>query len=171
MKNGDYVVHWSGKVCKVEEQKELDLTGERREYFVLSPVRDSAEKIYVPVEKSASVLRPVLTEEEARALIGRMGEIEPLFIRDEKQRAQEYKTAFYSQDYVNLVRIAKELYERREKRLQAGKTLPSKDVQMMALGEKTFEEEMEIALGVERDEVRAIIERESIGAHSEVKKM
>lgn len=115
MKTGDYVVHWSGKVCRVEDQKILDFTGEKREYYLLSPVRDSAEKIYVPVEKSGSVLRPVLTKSEAEALIGRMQEIEPLLIRDEKQRAQEYKNAFYSQDYENLVKIAKELYQRREK--------------------------------------------------------
>ena len=161
MKIGDYVVHWSGKVCRVEDQKILDFTGEKRDYYLLSPVRDSAEKIYVPVEKSSSVLRPVLTKSEAEELIGRMQEIEPLLIRDEKQRALEYKNAFYSQDYMNLVKIAKELYRRREKRLREGKVLPSKDAQMMALVEKTFEEEMAIALGVDKEKVRTIIEEES----------
>lgn len=158
MEIGTYVVHWSGKVCRVEDSSVLDFTGTKREYLILSPVRDKAEKIYVPVEKSAGVLRPVLTKEAAKELIGRMKEIEPLHIRDERQRAQEYKEAFYSQNYVNLVKIAKELYQRRELRSREGKSLPSKDAQMMSLVEKTFEEEMAIALGVEREAVRNLIE-------------
>ena len=85
-------------------------------------------------------------------------DIEPLQIKDEKQRAQEYKTAYYSQDYLNLVRIAKELYQRKESRGREGKKLPSKDAQMMLLVEKTFEEEMAVALGVETSEVKNMLE-------------
>lgn len=158
MKKGEYAVHWSGKVCRVEDITEMDFTGTKREYLILSPVRDKAEKIYVPTEKADTILRPVLTREAAEELIGRMREIEPLHIKDEKQRAQEYKNAFYSQDYINLVKIAKELYLRKEKRIQNGKSLPSRDAQMMALVEKTFEEEMAIALGVPAKEVREMIE-------------
>lgn len=158
MEKGTYLVHWSGKVCRLEDISVLDFTGTKREYLILSPVRDQAEKIYVPAEKQDSMLRPVLSKQEAEALIAQMKEIEPLHIKDEKQRAQEYKTAFYSQNYVNLVKIAKELYQRREERSRIGKTLPSKDAQMMAMVEKTFEEEMAIALGVEKTEVRRLIE-------------
>lgn len=158
MEKGTYLVHWSGKVCRLEDISVLDFTGTKREYLILSPVRDQAEKIYVPAEKQDSMLRPVLSKQEAEALIAQMKEIEPLHIKDEKQRAQEYKTAFYSQNYVNLVKIAKELYQRREERSRMGKTLPSKDAQMMAMVEKTFEEEMAIALDVEKTEVRRLIE-------------
>lgn len=100
MKIGMYVVHWSGKVCRVEDISVLDFTGTKREYLILSPVRDKAEKIYVPVEKKDSVLRPVLSRKEAEDLIA----------------------------------------------------------QMMAMVEKTFEEEMAIALGVEKEAVRKLIE-------------
>lgn len=158
MEKGTYLVHWSGKVCRLEDISVLDFTGTKREYLILAPVRDSAEKIYVPVEKQDSMLRPVLSKQEAEALLTQMKEIEPLLIQDEKQRAQEYKAAFYSQNYVNLVKIAKELYQRREERSRIGKTLPSKDAQMMAMVEKTFEEEMAIALGIEKEEVRKRIE-------------
>ena len=110
MNKGDYMVHWSGKVCMVEDMAEMNLTGTKRMYFILTPVRDKAEKIYVPIEKTEGTLRPVLSRKEAVSLAGRIRDIEPLQIKDEKQRAQEYKTAYYSQDYLNLVRIAKELY-------------------------------------------------------------
>ena len=125
MNKGDYMVHWSGKVCMVEDMAEMNLTGTKRMYFILTPVRDKAEKIYVPIEKTEGTLRPVLSRKEAVSLAGRIRDIEPLQIKDEKQRAQEYKTAYYSQDYLNLVRIAKELYQRKESRGREGKKLPS----------------------------------------------
>ncbi len=152
-----YVVHWSGKVCRVEETAELNLTGERRTYYILAPVRNHSEKIYVPVDREEEMLRPVMTCREARELLDHLRDIEPLVIHDEKQRAQEYKEAFYSRNYVDLVRIAKELYQRREKRVRAGKTLPGRDAQMMELVEKTFEEELAVALGVDQEKVKEII--------------
>ena len=158
MNKGDYMVHWSGKVCMVGDMAEMNLTGTKRMYFILTPVRDKAEKIYVPIEKTEGTLRPVLSRKEAVSLAGRIRDIEPLQIKDEKQRAQEYKTAYYSQDYLNLVRIAKELYQRKESRGREGKKLPSKDAQMMLLVEKTFEEEMAVALGVETSEVKNMLE-------------
>lgn len=156
---GTYVVHWSGKVCRIENRAVLDFTGNSREYLVLVPVRDQGEKIYVPVEKSSSILRPVLAQNEAEALIRQMKEIEPLSIKDEKQRTQEYKDAFYSQNYVNLIKIAKELYQRREQRSREGKKLAAKDAQMMSLVEKTFEEELSISLGVEAEELRELMKK------------
>lgn len=103
------------------------------------------------------MLRPVMTSEEARELIAHLRDIEPLVIHDEKQRAQEYKEAFYSRNYVDLVRIAKELYQRKEKRIRAGKTLPGRDAQMMELVEKTFEEELAVALSVDQGKVKELI--------------
>ena len=158
MKKGDYLVHWSGKVCRLDDAAEMDLTGMKREYLILTPVRDEGEKIYIPAEKAEDVLRPVLTKEAAKKLISQLKDIEPLCIKDERQREQEYKTAFYSQNYINLVKIAKELYQRKESRIRDGKKLPSKDAQMMTLVEKTFEEEMAIALEVQIDEVKKLLE-------------
>ena len=154
MKKGEYAVHWSGKVCRIEDITKMNLTGTKRMYLVLTPVRDSAEKIYVPEEKAPEVLRPVMSKEKAEELLQHLNEVEALPIRDEKQRLQEYKDAFYSQNYMNFVRIAKDLYERKTQREKIGKELPSRDKQMMQLVEKTFEEELAIALGVSPEQVR-----------------
>ena len=75
MNKGDYTVHWSGKVCRVDEIAEMDFTGAQRQYLVLLPIRDKSEKIYVPIEKTEGVLRPVLSREAAEALIAGFGEI------------------------------------------------------------------------------------------------
>ncbi len=73
MNKGDYTVHWSGKVCRVDEIAEMDFTGAKRQYLVLLPIRDKSEKIYVPIEKTEGVLRPVLSREAAEALIAGFG--------------------------------------------------------------------------------------------------
>ena len=63
------------------------------------------------------------SRKEAVSLAGRIRDIEPLQIKDEKQRAWEYKTAYYSQDYLNLVRNCKrtvsEERKQRERRQEA----------------------------------------------------
>ena len=76
MNKGDYMVHWSGKVCMVEDMAEMNLTGTKRMYFILTPVRDKAEKIYVPIEKTEGTLRPVPSRKEAVSLAGRIRDIE-----------------------------------------------------------------------------------------------
>lgn len=159
MQTGDYVVHRTGKVCRIDRTEEMNLTGTVRTYLVLSPVRDQSETIYVPADNADSVLRPVISEADARKLIREIDDIEPLQIHNERQREQEYKTAFYSQNYVNLVRIAKDLRRRRDSRMKQGKTLPARDAQMMSMVTKTFEEGMAVALGVDMEEVRDMIEK------------
>ena len=162
MNVGEFVVHWSGKVCIIREKSRMNLDGTEQDYLVLTSLRDPGEKIYVPEDKKDNVLRPVISEDYAHDLIRRLPEIEPMQVKNERQREQEYKKAFYSQDYEALVQVAKDLYRRRRARTAIGKSLPSRDAQMMEMVEKTFEEEMAVALGVDARSVRGIIENEAL---------
>ena len=157
MQKGDFVVHKSGKVCQIDAAETMDLTGSPKMYFVLIPVRDKTERIYVPAESAEVLLRPAISREEAMELIKSIQSIEPLQIQNERQREQEYRSAFYTQNYVNMVRIAKDLHRRKEHRIAIGKTLPSRDAQMMTMVEKAFEEGISVALGVAPEEVKDII--------------
>ena len=158
MRKGDYVVHKSGKVCEIDAVKTMDLTGTPKQYLVLIPVRDQTERIYVPQENAELLLRPKKKKKEALELIQRIQSIEPLQIQNERQREQEYRKAFYTQSYVNMVRIAKDLHRRKRHRIEIGKTLPSRDAQMMTMVEKAFEEGISVALGVTPEEVRDMIQ-------------
>ena len=55
-------------ICKVEGTVYLDLTGSKNEkqYYLIKPIEDEKEKIYVPVSNSDARLRLCLTKEEAR---------------------------------------------------------------------------------------------------------
>ncbi len=158
MRKGDYVVHKSGKVCEIDAVKTMDLTGTPKQYLVLIPVRDQTERIYVPQENAELLLRPAISKKGALELIQRIQSIETLQIQNERQREQEYRKAFYTQSYVNMVRIAKDLHRRKRHRIEIGKTLPSRDAQMMTMVEKAFEEGISVALGVTPEEVRDMIQ-------------
>ena len=80
-------------ICKVESTVYLDLTGSKNEkqYYLIKPIEDEKEKIYVPVSNADSSLRLCLTKEEAWNLIKRIPEIPTAWINNEKMREQNYK--------------------------------------------------------------------------------
>lgn len=157
MEKGGYVVHWSGKVCKVLDVTVMDLMDKKQEYCILQPVREEKERIYVPTVKAQDALRPLLTREEALKLIEDLPGIPPLEVKDEKMREKEYKSAFYSRDYYSIVQVVKDLYERKSKRMKAGKKPISRDVSQLSFVETAFEEEMAFALGIPKEEVKDFI--------------
>lgn len=157
MQTGDYVVHRSGMVCRIESIENLNLTGTETSYVVLSPVRNSMEKIYVPESKANKQLRPAMSREEALSLLDRFKDIEPLTIRNEKQREQEYKDAFDVHSYDSIVSIAKELYRRKQYRTKIGKKLPVRDEQMMMTVKTTLTEAFAVALDAKPEKVQDLL--------------
>lgn len=153
----DYVVHWSGKVCGIEEISTLKMMDKEDVYYIMHPIREIKETIYVPVRKAKESLRPVMSKEDAVKVIKELPDIEPLAIRDEKMREREYKEAFHSGDSRARVRIVKELYQRKRERTSAGKKMASSDAETMSMVERSFEEELSAALGIRTEEVKDVI--------------
>lgn len=157
-KKQDYVVHWSGKVCRIDEISKLKMMDKEEVYYILHPVREAKETLYVPVRKADESLRPVMSKEEAMKVIEELPDIEPLAIQDEKMREREYKSAFHSDDCRARVRIVKELYQRKRQRTSVGKKMASSDMETMSMVERSFEEELAAALEIQTEEVKGVIE-------------
>lgn len=153
----DYVVHWSGKVCRVLRTERLNMMEREDDYYILQPLREEKGRIYVPVRKAGESLRPVITKEEALKVIRDLPQIEPLAVQDEKMREKEYKNAFHSGDCLARVRIVKELYQRKLKRIRAGKKPAASDIETMSFMERSFEEELGTALGIPVEDVKTVI--------------
>ena len=70
---GDFVSKPVTGICKIEDILYLNPQDEKNDklYYLMKPVEDEKEKIYVPVSNSASRLRLCLTKEEAWDLIRR----------------------------------------------------------------------------------------------------
>lgn len=152
---GDFVSKPNTGVCRVEDILHLDLNGEKSNklYYLLIPIDDRQEKIYVPVSTSESNLRACLTEEEAWKLLEQIPKIEAIWIDNEKMREQKYKEAIKSNNPKALVSVIKMTYQRKKARLEQGKKSTSADEKYFKLAENLLYEELGTALGKPRQEV------------------
>ena len=74
---GDFVSKPVTGICKIEDVLSMDPMGGKNTklYYLMKPVEDETEKIYVAVSNVDEKMRSSLTEEEAWDLIGRIPEI------------------------------------------------------------------------------------------------
>ena len=147
---GDLVSKPVTGICKIEDILYLNLLDEKNKkmYYLIKPIEDEKDKIYVPVSNSDSRLRLCLTKEEAWNLIKRIPEIPTAWINNEKLREQNYKVA-----------IIKMIYQRKEKRLAQGKKCTATDARYFQIAENLLYMELGVALGKPKQEVcRTIID-------------
>ncbi|MBO5371842.1 MAG: CarD family transcriptional regulator [Lachnospiraceae bacterium] len=162
---GQYIIYGNTGVCRVEEITKMAAPGEKekRLYYALDPVYANGSRLFTPVDNQKIIMRPVLTKEEAEALIERMEEIEVLWVSDEKKREQIYKDAIRSCDCEEWVKIIKTLYVRKISRLAEGKKVTSSDAKYLHLAEENFYGELSIALGIPKGEMEEFITRKIKG--------
>ena len=152
---GDFVSKPVTGICKIENILYLNPQDEKNDklYYLMKPVEDEKEKIYVPVSNSASRLRLCLTKEEAWNLIKRIPEIPTAWTNNEKMREQSYKEAVKSNDPKALVAIIKMIYQRKQKRLAQGKKCTTTDTRYFQVAENLLYVELGIALGKPKQQI------------------
>lgn len=152
---GQYVSCGNKGVCTIENITKLDISGVDKEkmYYILKPCYMAASTVYVPVDSSATSMRPILTREEAEALIEAIPGIPMLDVKNEKFVEQDYRTAMKTNCCEEWVRIIKTIYARKQKRLQAGRKETAVDAKYFKIAEDNLYGELAVALGLERSEV------------------
>ena len=85
---GDYLIYGLNGVCRVEAVGTMEMSGmpKDRLYYTLIPVYQSGCRLFTPVDNAKTVIRPLVSREEALAYIDRMPEAETIWIPDEKRR-------------------------------------------------------------------------------------
>lgn len=153
--NGDFVSKPVTGVCKIEDILYLTPEDEKNKklYYLMKPVEDEKEKIYVPVSNSDSRLRLCLTKEEAWNLIKRIPEIPIAWTNNEKMREQSYKDAIKANDPEALVAIIKMIYQRKQIRLAQGKKCTATDAKYFQTAENLLYVELGVALGKPKQEI------------------
>ena len=148
-------------ICRIEDILYLTSQDEKNDklYYLMKPIEDEKDKIYVPVSNSDSRLRLCLTKEEAWNLIKRIPEIPTAWINNEKLREQNYKEAVKANDPEALVAIIKMIYQRKQKRLAQGKKCTATDARYFQIVENLLYMELGVAIGKPKKEVcKTIIE-------------
>ena len=152
---GQYVICGNKGVCSVEDITTLDISGvdKAKKYYILKPKYVTASTVYVPVDSAATSMRTVLTKEEAQNLITSIPEIPVLDIKNEKLVEQDYKTCMKSNCCNEWVKLIKTIYERKQKRVQAGRKETAVDSKYFKIAEDNLYGELAVALDMERTEV------------------
>lgn len=152
---GDFVSKPITGICKIENIIYLNQQDEKNNklYYLMKPIEDEKENIYVPVSNSDSRLRLCLTEEKAWNLIKRIPEIPTASANNEKMREQNYKEAVRANDPEALVAIIKMIYQRNQKRFAQGKKCTATDERYFQIAENLLYMELGVALGKPKQEI------------------
>ena len=155
----DTVIYGNHSVCKIMEIGTLSISMADRKklYYTLRPVYQPSAVIYAPVENPKTLMRSVITKEEAEQLIKEVPTIDSVWIANEKEREHQYKAALQTCDCRELVKIIKTLYLRKTARIQNGKKVTAVDEKYFRLAETALYEELAYVLGMEKSMIAPYI--------------
>lgn len=154
---GDYVVYGTKGVCLVEDVLEIDWGADcissGKLCYKLAPRFMKGSTIYAPVENEKTVIRSVMSGEEAKAVLAEAGGLKTLWVKDEKEREKSYRNALLSGSSVEWSRIIKTLYLRKKERQKSGKGMTCVDERYLHIAESILFGEMSLPLNLSVKEV------------------
>lgn len=156
---GDYIVYGSTGICQVMGVTTMDIDGipKDRLYYVLRPEGQRDGKIFTPVENGKLVMRRVMTQKDAEALINEIPEIETLDISDDKLREERYKECLRTCESREMIRIIKTIYLRKKDRFAKGKKVTATDERYLKQAEENLYSELSMLLGVPKNDMEQYI--------------
>lgn len=150
----DYVVYGLAGVYRVMDvSREQDIGDNETEYYVLQPAFDRNIIIKAPMYNSKVAMRRIITKDEALSLIATMPKIESVWIDDNRQRNETFRSALKSGDSVELLKVVKAVYREKKIKAAVGKKVRKTDEDVMKIAEKQLHEEFALALNIAPDEV------------------
>ena len=153
---GEKIIYGENGVCTVEKIEPLTISGASKDklYYHLSPLIGSGT-YFAPVDSEA-YMRPVMSREEAEALIDAMPGIAPAVCNDNRFNRVDafYKELFRQHSCEALVAIVKGLRSRMVER----KTRSSRAEATMKRARDMLHGELSVALDLELSEVEGYIQ-------------
>lgn len=155
-KKGEYIIYGNTGVCSVTDVTTMNFNGipKDKPYYVLKPYYEKEGVIYTPVDNNKTLMRKVITSEEAGVLIEELEDIEELWVENDKLREEKYKECIRSCDCREWVRVIKTLYRRKKERTEQGKKITVTDDRYFKIAEECLFSELSVSLGMPKDEVR-----------------
>jgi len=155
------VVYGGTGVCRVRELSRPGFDREDREklYYVLEPLYQTGV-IYAPVDGKV-FMRPVMTRQEADALIDRIPGLRPPAVheRSVQRLSEHYKAIVNSHDSGRLLALAMSIYEKKQALARQNRKFGQVDERYLRRAEELLHGELAVALGLTPEEVPAYIAR------------
>lgn len=159
IESGDYIIYGSNGVCKVEAIGTVDKEGipNDKKYYTLIPVYTRGNRIYTPVDNSKVVIRPVISKEEALALIDSMMELKVLDITEDRRGEEIIKEVLGKCDCFETAKVFKSLYFKRQLKAEQGKKQNIREDKYFNLSKDNLIREMAITLGVDIQNIEDLL--------------
>jgi len=159
----DVIIYGAQGVCQIVEIGERAISGAKKNYYILKPVKDPSSTIYAPTDNEHVLkkMRKLLTRQEIDALIDSMPAEETDWIGDNDARKTHYKAVLASGDHSALIRMIKTLYAHKKGREAEGKRLHMVDEQLFREAEQILYEEFQyvLQLGSKDDLMAYVLDR------------
>ena len=155
-KKGDYVVY-RHDICTIKDIRKNKLNGIT--YYVMNPIDDDSLIIDIPIEDRMGHLRDVISSEDAKKLIERIPNINPIEDINEKNLEIKYKELLATGKYDDLIKIIKTTFLRNESRTNNKKKISEKDNNYFKIAEKYLYNELSISLNMSVEDVKNYIFR------------
>ena len=137
---GTMVYYGTAGVCKVSDicSSPFDKNDDRM-YYVLAPAGfDNGTIIYAPAEGGKVMLRPLMSAEEAEALVSSLPELPVLDVLNEKHRREEYKNAMRDGAPESIARLIKTVYLRKKNAPKTQKRMSDTDAEFDKIARKAL---------------------------------
>lgn len=153
---GDWIFYGNIGACQVKEISRRAIPGMDQEhmYYTLQPVNDSCS-ISTPADSGKIFMRPLITKEEADALIDAIPGIHAEAYHNNvlRQLSEHYEKVLNTHDCLEMIQMTMSIYMKREEALQQKKKLGAVDEKFMKKAEDLLFGELAVALGIERHQV------------------
>ena len=152
---GDMIIYSGEGACRVESVGPLDMSGANpsKLYYTIQPVYRQG-KIFIPVD-SRVFMRPIITREQAEALIRRIPEIEGEVYENRNLRMlnEHYQSLLQSHDCEDMLQLIKAVYTKQQDNLAQGKKTGLVDERYMKRAEDILYGELAVALDIPKQNV------------------
>lgn len=125
----DVILYGTQGVCEITGIEEKIISGAKKKYYVLKPVKDQGATIYAPTENEQVLkkMRRLLTEGEINDLIDSMPEEKMIWIPNVNERKESYKQILAGGNHLELIQMIKAIYAHKQEREAEGKRLHMSD--------------------------------------------
>lgn len=93
--NNDYVVHLRAGVCRITDTTEMPLQthGSKKQavYYILQPIENVSEKIYLPAENAERLIRNIISREDALNILENFHSIPESILKTRKPENNSIK--------------------------------------------------------------------------------
>ena len=151
---GKVVLHKINGVCRIEDIREENLTGESQMYYVMHPIFEKSSSIlYLPIEDRGGLLRALYTPSEIDHVILK-GEDEKIeWIDNNNLRKTTYTELWRKGTTSQLVALIRCLTARKTELEEQGKKFSVTDERILSEARNRVDQEFAYSLNIDRENV------------------